>query len=207
MIKVLLTTFLLLFTLNARENPFFPSDGEKDIPYTSIENRELTPLKRATISLPASARVIEKVTISYKNMDGSVETKSIDLENSIDWHLPVFISQSYTSQHYSKPTKRKKFKEIASIKYAKFFSSGKSLKIVTKDKILRNFLLVQPHRIVLDFDRDTSIKSSIKKIPNSIFSKIKVGNHAGYYRVVLELDGFYRYTMKESSDGYLFEVK
>ncbi len=211
MIRLFLITFFLFISIEARENPFFPSDGEKDITYTSNEDKTLPKLKRATISLPPLARVLKKVTIEYKNLDGSLENKTIELSNYVDWHLPIFISQSYTKQETKQISSKKKlnlsYKKIAQMKYCEFFSSKKSLKIITKDKLLRNFLLVQPHRIVIDFKRDSSMKSYIKKIPSSIFTKIRVGNHKGYYRVVVELDGYYRYKFKTIADGYLITLR
>ncbi len=207
MIKVLLITLFFLVTLEARENPFFPAKGEKDIPFTSNESQHIQPLKRATISLPPQARVLKKVTIEYKNLDGSIESKSIELDNAVDWHLPIFISQSYTEQKTKSMRKKKQlFKKVASIKFATFLTSGKSLKIVTDDKMLRNFLLVQPHRIVIDFQRDASFKSYVKELPENIFTQIRVGNHSNYYRVVIELDGYYKYNMKKTKDGYVFEL-
>lgn len=209
MIRVLLIMFLLFTMSDARENPFFPAQGEKDTPYTSNEDRSLSPLKRAAISLPDHARVIQKVTIEYKSLDGSVQSKSIDLENSVDWHLPIFISQSYTAEipQSKRVAKKRSFKKIASFKYGAFYSSDKTLKIITKDKIIRDFLLVNPHRIVADFKRDTSLKTYSKENENGIFTKIRVGNHAGYYRVVVELDGHYRYKKKKTSDGYIFTLQ
>lgn len=219
MVKSIFILFLLLTSLIARENPFFPSVGEKDIPLTSNINQELPPLKRATLTLPSTARVIEGVTIKYKSLDGSRHSESIELEQTIDWHLPIFISQSYVNEEKVVTKTRKKtakvpkknpssYKKIAGIKLISFYSKGKSLKIMTQDKIIRNFLLVKPHRIVCDFKRDTNIKSYIKEIgKNSLFTKIRVGNHSGYYRVVIELDGHYRYKTKEIKDGYLFELK
>ncbi|MCD4667296.1 MAG: AMIN domain-containing protein [Sulfurimonas sp.] len=209
MIKVFLITIFLFISIAARENPFFPSEGEKDIPVTSNTGKSLPKLKRATIQLPSYARAIKKVTIEYQNLDGSIENKSTELDNSIDWHLPIFISQSYNDQVIkSQVTKKTKlaYKNIIKIKYADFYTSKNSFKIITKDKLLRDFLLVQPHRIVIDFKRDASFKSYIKKIPNSIFTKIRIGNHSGYYRVVIELDGFYRYKLKTISSGYLITV-
>ena len=205
MIRVLFTSLFLLITLDARENPFFPSKGEKDIPYTSNKVKASEPLKRSSITLPSSARIIKKVTVEYENLDATIEKRSIDLDNSIDWHLPIFISQNYSStetktaskEMLKTATKKKviKYKEIASVKYAKFLSSQKSLKIITKDKIIRNFLLVKPHRIVVDFKRDTTLKSYSKENKKGIFCKVRVGNHSGYYRAVIELDGQYRYKM------------
>ncbi len=217
MIKVILISFLIFIILDARENPFFPSKGEKDIPYTSNQVKQAEPLKRSSITLPSSARVIKKVTIEYENLDASVEKKSIDLDNSIDWHLPIFVSQSYSEsdtemqnkEEKKSPVKSKKikYKEIASVKYAKFLSSQKTLKVITNDKIIRNFLLVNPHRIVIDFKRDTSIRSYIKENKNGVFCKVRVGNHSGYYRAVIELDGQYKYNMQKTSDGYIFTLR
>jgi len=209
LIKAFLSILLLLTSIEARENPFFPSKGEKDITYSSNEDRSLSPLKRSTITLPTYARVIESVTINYKNLDGSQESKTLELGNSIDWHLPVFISQSYgpMAKRPLRKKSKKKFKKIASTSQVSFFSSGETLQIKTDDKIIRNFLLVKPHRIVLDFDKDTSLKSFVKSIPKNVFSKIRVGNHDKYYRVVIELDGYYKYSMKKSSFGYIFDLK
>ena len=209
MIKAFLTILLLLSVIEARENPFFPSDGEKDITISSNEDKSLLPLKRSTITLPTYARVIESVTINYKNLDGSQDSKTLELGNSIDWHLPVFISQSYGPMAQKPIAKKsqKKFKKVGSIPYASFYTSGKTLKITTNDKIIRDFLLVKPHRIVLDLDKDTSLKSYVVSNPKNIFSKIRVGNHDKYYRVVIELDGYYRYSMKKTSTGYIFNLK
>lgn len=218
MIKVLFITALLFYTLNARENPFFPSAGEKDMPISSNENRNKEPLKRAAIALPAQARILQKVTIEYKNLDGTVENKSIELDNSVDWHLPVFVSQNYsesqkTTQPEDTPAKKEvkqkdsTYKTIASVENLSFVSSGRSLKIVTTDEVLRNFLLVHPHRIVVDFKKNEDVKSYIKKDSQNIFKEIRIGNHDGYYRVVVELDGYYRYDFKKISDGYLIELK
>lgn len=218
MIRVLLISFLLLLALNARENPFFPSVGDKDISISSNENRNKEPLKRATISLPPQARIVQKVTIEYKNLDGSLENKTIELDNYVDWHLPVVISQSYTESPKTnevKTTSEKKeenqkksiHKNIASIKNLSFFASEKSLKLVTTDEALRNFLLVNPHRIVVDFKSDSEVNSYIKKDLSTVFKEVRIGNHDGYYRAVIELDGHYRYNFKKISDGYLIELK
>ena len=209
MIRVFLTIYLLLLTLQARENPFFPANGDNEILYTSNKDRTLPSLNRATITLPTYARVIQKVTVEYKNLDGSVESKSIDLKNSIDWHLPLFISQSYapTSEKKVSKKRQKKYKKVVANSDLKFLISGKTLKIISHDKMIRDFLLVKPHRIVMDFKNKAAMKVLAKKIKNSVFTKIRVGNHAGYYRVVVELDGHYRYRLKKSKGSYLFTLR
>ncbi len=228
MVKTVLIAFIIIGVLDARENPFFPSDGEKDIPYTTNETAVVLPLIKTTIALPPQARVLQGVTIQYKNLDGSQENKTIQLENSVDWHKPIFISQNYISNDNNKtqeesvkkdPEKKEtakieehvakngdKYQKIASFEYASFYSSEKYFKIVTNDKIIRNFLLVQPHRIVIDFKSSKGIKFYEQNITENVFTKIRVGNHDGYYRVVIELDGYYRYNVKNIDDSYIFQL-
>ena len=205
--------FFLLFIislLEARENPFFPVDKSQDLPLTSNQIKKAPLLKRATITLPSTAREVESVTIKYKNLDGSITQKTVLLQNSIDWHLPLFLSQNYNlngSPVCVKKSKKQVYKKIFSLKFIHFYEQKNRLKILTTDKLLRNFLLVKPHRIVCDFKRDTNIRSFIKKgLKGSVFKKIRVGTHAGYYRVVIELDGFYRYKVHKIASGYLFTL-
>jgi hypothetical protein len=198
--------FLFITLLYSRENPFFPATGEQDIPFTSNIKKELEPLKRATIELPSQARVLQKVTVSFKNLDGSIESKSIELNHAVDWHLPLFISQSYTKEKQLVEAKQEQFKYLGEIKFAKFYATMRSFKIVTKDSKIRDFLLADPHKIVVDFKRDASLKSFSITNTKTSFEKVRVGNHSGYYRVVLELDGTYKYKATKIKDGYLFEV-
>ena len=203
MIRVFLSLLLVLISLDARENPFFPSSGEVDMTYTSNKEINTEPLKRATITLPSSARIVESITVKYKNLDGSISKKSIVLGNSVDWHLPLFISQNYGGS--SSEEKEVRYKKVAGVKFISLYESKNRLKIVTRDRMIRNFLLTKPHRIVCDFKRDINIRSYEKSIQNSIVTRVKLGNHKGYYRVVIELDGYYRYKVKEDAKGYLFD--
>ena len=212
MIKLLSLTFFLFVLLDARENPFFPSEGEADLPMSSNITQKQEPLKRATLTFPSTARSIEEVTVTYKNLDGSLSKKSISLNNSIDWHLPLFVSQSYSSSleqsaQAKKDIKKSPFKKLASMEFIALYSNKKELKIVTKDAMIRDFLLVRPHRIVCDFKRDIDIRSFVKKIKNEVIVKeFRVGSHKGYYRMVVELDGHYKYKLEKIKDGYTFKL-
>ncbi|WP_304545004.1 AMIN domain-containing protein [Sulfurimonas microaerophilic] len=211
MYRYILLFSLLFSTLFSRENPFFPIESD-DIPLTTNQLEKDTPLKRASVKLPSTARTIESVTISYKNLDGSIHEKTIELQNSIDWHLPVFITQNYQDETVSKvqkveePKNKKTFKEIAALPFIKFTIYKNEIILQTKDKMLRKFLLVNPHRIVCDFQRETSIRSYVKKVKNEDVTQIKVGTHKGYYRVVIELDGSYRYKITPEKNGYRFTL-
>ena len=209
-VKIFLLFITFFITLNARENPFFPSVGEKDISYTTNVLVKKEPLKRATITLPSTARVIKSVKIEFQNLDGSMETKKINLDNSVDWHLPIFVSQNYAlneNQPVKKTVvKKEEFKKLFTKKYTTFYVNGKTLKIVTKDKLLRNFLLVEPHRIVCDFKRFDDLRSYTKKLKNAPFKSFRIGNHQGYYRIVIELDGYYKYKLSTIKDGYMIKL-
>lgn len=214
MTRYLLPLLLLLFgALEARDNPFFPAEGMKELPVTSSDIESFDPLKRAAITLPDSARVLKKVSVEYQNLDGSVGTRSIDLDHSVDWHLPLFVSQSYTAtKDENRPetepapvkTERETFKLLHDFGEAAFYQSGNTLKVVTKDPMIRNFMLVDPHRIVLDFKRDADFRSKVKTIDKgNPFKQIRLGNHSGYYRAVIELDGQYRHEI-DRRNGAIF---
>lgn len=218
--KVLSLFALLILTLHARENPFFPPEGEKDIFITTNKDNSKIPLKQAAITLPSQARVLQKVTIELKNLDGSIETKSIELDNSIDWHLPIFISQGYRETAVPTPKEKElskttttttptptKKNDIQNGIGPKLSVEGKSLKVTTKNEAIRNFLIANPHRIVIDFKSSAEVTSFVKKDFDKVFQEVRVGNHKNYYRVVIELDGFYKYNFKKVDDGYIVELK
>ena len=199
--------YMLLFslTLFARENPFFPIDSTLDIPLTTAQIKKPPMLKQATFTLPSSAREIESVVVQYKNMDGSIAKKNITLNKSIDWHFPILIAQN--SKVNLTTQKKLKYKKFASLPFISFYIKGKKMQIVTKDRLLRSFLLTKPHRIVCDFKRDINIRSFVKKVrhPDG-FKEIKIGTHSGYYRVVIILDGFYKYTMNKRDKSYFISL-
>jgi hypothetical protein len=204
---------LLLVTLpEARENPFFPAEGMKEMPVTSSEVQSFDPLRRAAITLPDSARVIKEVKVTFQNLDGSMESKSISLDHSIDWHLPLFVSQSYSATKPDEPQETPPaetaeapmadYKKLVDFGEAAFWQSGTNLKIVTEDRLLRHFMMVKPHRIVLDFKRNADFRSKSHTIKaGNPYKAIRLGNHSGYYRAVIELDGQYRYALDLDNEG------
>jgi hypothetical protein len=210
MIKILTIISLLFVLADARENPFFPSKGEKDLPTTTNEDFSASKLKRAALSLPSSARLIQKVTIEYKNLDGSLGQKSIDLNNAVDWHIPIFVSQSMGAMEKASVKKEKvsekKYSHLFSSKYIKFYKMGNVLKIDTQDKMSRDFLLTNPYRLVLDFKRDVNLKSQTKELSKKVFKKISLGTHDGYYRAVILLDGQYKYKKLKHKHGYTINL-
>jgi len=204
--KLFISILLLSLTLEARENPFFPLAGEVDIDITTNQLQKIPPLKQTSITLPSTARTVESIIIRYKNLDGSIVEKTEKLGNSIDWHLPLFISQNYGGTSTKTLHAKKAYREILKLEFLSVYEEKNELKIITKDKMIRNFLLTKPHRIVCDFSAELKIRGLEKEIAKeSIIERIRVGNHKDYYRVVLELDGYYNYSTSKLKEGYFFK--
>jgi len=192
--------FFIIFTasLFGRENPFFPVSPQDTPSYTTNEVEQLQPFEGFSFTLPDSARILESVTITYIKLDGSQESKTIKIHKTIDWHTPLHVNQKENS--LSK--KEENFKKTVSLDFISLYVSYKKIQIHTQDKLLRDFKIPQPDRIVLDFENDLDFRAYTFK-EEGIFKKIRIGNHDGYYRVVFDLDGQYAYKLTKTSYGYL----
>ncbi len=208
--KILLSCLIITSVTLARENPFFPSEGVKDLPITSNTENRRPQLKRSAMTLPDSARILKQVTVKYQNLDGSLETKSISLDHNVDWHVPIFVSQSYSNNKVTSKPKKKSLKTTQKIHkisdFINFSIIKNSITLLTKDKLLRNFMLINPHRVVLDFERDTGFKSKNITLKSKPFTMIKYGNHSNYYRIVIALDGKYRYKLRRYNDKIIINL-
>ncbi len=196
--RLLFLLFLTLLSLSARDNPFFPTDpNEKQMPTTNkVEN--LKPYTAQQIALPNSARAIKGIVIRYQNLDGSISSEELELDNKIDWHEPFIILQKQPE----KKAESKKVSKMINAGFIKFRPRGNSLKVITKDNMLRNFMLSSPHRIVMDFSRDTSFRRKSFSVNQPPYKNIRMGNHDKYYRVVVELDGQYRYKLQMNEKDF-----
>lgn len=75
----------------AREDPFTPVVVPKDSirPYYG----ETSVFDTAQIEFPSSARLIKKIEVTFQNIDGSLQTRSVAVRGRIDWRMPLVISQ------------------------------------------------------------------------------------------------------------------
>ncbi len=160
------------------------------------------------MSLPDQARVLEEVTIKYKNLDGTIETQMIHVNQSVDWHLPLFISQSGAPIRTNEAQNAGNSKaEMVDFKFIFLHVREKVVEIRTKDRLIRHFLMVSPHRVVLDFEREASFLSYEKRLSTLPFTQVRLGNHEGYYRAVLTLDGRYRYAIEPTQEGLRISIR
>jgi len=89
----------------------------------------------------------------------------------------------------------------------RFEAFDKRLIVVSDDKLLRNFMVVDPCKIVLDFEKNTSFYTQFLELNHGAFKQIVLGNHHGYYRAAITLDGDYPYEIKPIKGGYEVVLK
>ncbi|MGP1579807.1 MAG: AMIN domain-containing protein [Wolinella sp.] len=207
-----LSLFLFLFpALLCARDPFEPiiapqESGEVSIPY------QPNYFKSHSITLPSSARFIKKIIITYQNVDGSIGQHEKELEGDIDWHFPLLLSQeiqpldSNVSILRPHPTpgvfRFEPFEEII------FEITGKNLLIRTPYLIRRDMALAPTPKILIDFQK-VGKKSLQKSFETGLpyIKGVSISTHEDFYRVTLELDGKYRYTIKPEKEGFSVELR
>lgn len=190
--KKLLFLFILTF-LYARINPFEPVVKPQN---TIVINP--TYFKETKVILPSDARILKEVVFVYQSVSGDIKEKKVEINKHIDFHKPIFIS--HTPKNFP-------LKELNFLDLFKMYIKNKKILINTKDKLIRHFFLVKPFRIVLDFKKDADFLTIKKFLKNSIVKKVVVGNHDGYYRVVIYFDAKYMYKITKTDEGVKIELQ
>lgn len=201
MFRLLMILAFFLAFLYSRENPFQPVFDENQFPLSSNTPKILEPLRSEQFKLPDTARSVTRIIIEYKNLDGSIKQEIKTLNKSVDWHMPIALS------HRSHVVKKKHFIKKADLKNVAFFTKNSTMRIITKDKILRNFMMAHPHRVVIDLQGQINFLARKIKNLQAPFSRIRIGNHKDYYRIVVELDGQYEYQLKKIRNGYQIVIR
>lgn len=201
MLKTLFLSLLALSAVVARENPFTDAFDPNSLPVTNNTVKVFKPLKNESISLPSTARTVSKITVEYVNLDGSVVDKVLKVDKSIDWHVPISIS------HHKKSEVRKKFTKTKGTSFIRFEQKSKTIRLITKNSLLRHFMITKPYRIVMDFSRMSNFLSKKFELNSGGFKIVRIGNHKNYYRVVLELDGQYEYKLSKRANGVEIDIK
>lgn len=199
--RFILLLTLFFFSSVARDNPFSDFVTQEAFPVSTNNPETLSDLKKEEIRLPNSARIVKRVIIEYQNLDGSIEQLTTELNKNVDWHMPIVVT------HSKKPAKGSYFTTNLKLPFMTFLSKQKSLKLLTKDTLIRHFMIPNPHRIVLDMKGSSGVRSRRYTNFKPPFQEVRIGNHKEYYRVVIELDGQYEYSYKPRSDGMILRVK
>ena len=233
----LLLCGMLSFAL-ARENPFAVAMDPSQVGKTTHIKEERVEFNSTKITLPSSARILKSASVVFQNIDGSISEEIVGIEQDIDWHHPLILStqKPSTSKEVtltsSVPTPPNKLtpqaikkaeikKEDAQADVAvKSFSrvvlsegieleiEHNSITIYTKDKKVRDFIVSNPYKIVVDFSKEKSaFVTKLAEFSKAPFVSAALGNHDGFYRVAITLDGHYRYDIKSVDGGYFISLK
>jgi len=205
-VAILIVLYSLIL---ARQNPFKPVIDETVLPITTNNVEKLPEFKKLYINLPNDARVLKSVTIFYQSIDGSIKKESVKVDKLIDWHKPIIVTQT-KFKHKESVKKSSKNKPISTYKplpFVKFQLFKKRIKIFTKDKKIRSFHLTTPFKVVIDLKRDAYFLTKKIFLDSPPFVNLNIGNHNGYYRVVVTFDSSYRYKILKVDDGYIIDVQ
>ncbi len=213
-------TFLVLIVVSvtARENPFKAVETSATTGKTTYKKDTMEHFTSVKVQLPSSARILKSVEFHFQNLDGSIESKDVRLNQKIDWHDELIVKKlvddinqptAIVSTKIKKDKKivKKALKKISFKNLLVFTIDDKSLYIKTRDKKIRDFLITEPYKIVVDFKREISFYTKVYNLKTRYFKSITLGKHSGYYRVAIELDGKYLYKQRKVKDGYVFTLR
>ncbi|WP_208359484.1 AMIN domain-containing protein [Helicobacter pylori] len=198
MLKKMIGLMVVLSVLLARDNPFEPEINSKNLQggFNGIYDSYF---KEIHVDLPTSARILKQITLTYQDIDGSIHSKVVGIDKSIDWHYPLKLSQHTLDQDA--------FEKRYQIQDFDFLMANNTMILRSPYKILRSFVLVNPYRIVLDTQKGPLDIYQNMDLNQKFFSHIKVGTHKDYYRITLILDGKYRYLLEEKNGAYELKLK
>lgn len=164
--------------------------------------------KEQNISLPTTARRINKVVIGYQNIDGSMAEKSVILDGDIDWHFPLRLVQELQDLRGKEVIKRpdptpgvdrfEPYQEFV------FKLSGKKLFLQTPYLIRQDVPLGAPPKIIVDLVKEQGGYFFDKTFQTALpyFKFVDIKTHEDFYRITLTLDGKYQYQISPEKDGF-----
>lgn len=193
--RSLIIPFLLISFLDGRENPFFDLSTQKKV---TSNIPDYTPsLGSVHYDLPNQSRVLKEVSFTFQNVDGSIETRKMQIDKAVDWHKTIMITQGSSSAPKSESVKGEKSADFG---FIHFNTSGKHLSIKTSDTIMRHFVLSEPNRIVIDFNHTGTFKAQQKALSGSPYNTVAIGYHGKFLRTTITLDGRYEYVLNRSGN-------
>ncbi len=196
--KTLLLSSLLITALFSRENPFFSLSEGGILPISSEKNEHKPPLTSMTYNFPNNSRLLKDVSFTFQNIDGSFETRKLEIDQTIDWRSPLVLSQA-TARQSSAVNEGKT--SSSSNGFIQFIGTGNRISIVTQEPMLRHFTLSDPDSVVVDFKHNGVFESYQKELSASPYIKAKVTNHGNFARVILTLDGRHICNVSKTDQG------
>ncbi|WP_052433568.1 AMIN domain-containing protein [Sulfurospirillum arsenophilum] len=88
-----------------------------------------------------------------------------------------------------------------------FFINQNEITIFTKDSKMRDFLITDPYKVVIDFKKESTYPTKTLEFQKAPFTSATLGTHDGFYRIAILLDGQYRYDLQAFNGGYIIKLK
>jgi len=233
--KILWLFLSLAVILEARENPFETSMSPQTVGKTTQIKDELTDFKSTTLTLPSSARILKSASVTFQNLDGSISEEIVAIDQNVDWHLPLMLSQKTETNApipsvpvvTPLPIEKKDLPPAPILKEEKpsstantnasnafklnedlsFFINQNEITIFTKESKIRDFLIADPYKVVIDFKKVNAYGTKSLEFNKAPFVSATLGSHDGFYRIALLLDGHYRYDLQAFNGGYIVKLK
>lgn len=197
--KIAFITSFLVALCGARENPFLITSTNSSNAVTSQKNSYKPPLTSRIYNIPSSARVLKEATFTFQNLDGSLETRRIEIEHSVDWRTPLVLSQGSLKKNEALIAPVATM-DVSKLDFISFKLSRNNLFIQTKDPMLRSFTLSDPSSVIVDFRHNGLFDTAHMKFNAVPFVGTKVTNHGKLARVTIVLDGNHECkTLKEAN--------
>lgn len=179
--------------LFCRDNPFESATSPNTD--TNIDEKKRSNFFESfDFKLPSTARVLREIKVIYQNIDGGLEEKTIKIDKNIDWHYPLSLNQ--------KDAFIESDSDFIRISKMIFFAKDNKLFITTNRNMERDFILPEPFRIVVDFNKQDVDVDKFNALNHKYFSSINLVRHKDFYRAIITLDGHYEYKIKKTDDGY-----
>lgn len=87
-----------------------------------------------------------------------------------------------------------------------FDINKKQLTINTNDSLIRDFIVVKPYKIVLDFKKTNSFYTKTINLNMAPFQSVTFGSHENFYRASFLLDGPYTYTIHKEGSNIIINL-
>lgn len=227
-----LLPLLCLSFLYARENPFSLALDPLDAGKATHVKEERAEFNSTKITLPSSARILKSASVTFQNLDGSISEEIVAINQDVNWHYPLILIADKPKSF--EPTlvemmdaKKAQSQKIEQIKMPKLEKStqimknttlaegvsievidAKTIHIYSSDKKARDFLVSSPFKVVVDFLKEKSVFSTkTLELSKAPFVSVTLGNHDGFYRLAILLDGHYRYDIMPIEKGYAVTLK
>jgi len=195
---LVLVSTLLITSIFGRENPFFSMSENKNFPTTNSKIEQKPPLTSTTYNVPDQSRILKEVTFTFQNLDGSFETRKVEIDQSIDWRSPLVLSQS---GGYTPPVEESKISSQAKQDFIQVINRGNRITLLTNDPMLRTFTLTDPESLVVDFKHTKNFEPFEKRLNTSPYKKVRIDYHGTFARVTLTLDGHSMCTVAKNIQG------